>query len=212
MLEATEYVPATEKRGGLIRAVQTPLGFFALAMLVLETVLGGLLYSGMLDHSPKSQLALAVGIAASLILLIVAVSVIALVRPEALGTSDVVDLDASEKEAAFVKKAVSGNWKWTVTEIGAAGRAHFRETGKNLAISGDYVLDDNKNGHWNARHIIITNNKLIYIFRSGINGPLGFTDLDLIWDDKKEKVVRMNGGWGVVGMVSSGNIVFERLA
>jgi hypothetical protein len=66
----------TEGRGALIAAVTTPLGFFALVALVLDGVLMGLAASDSLSiWVPLGVLAL----------LIVAVFVIVLYRPEALG-------------------------------------------------------------------------------------------------------------------------------
>lgn len=67
-------------RTGIIRAVQTPLGFFVLVVLVVEAILGGLAYS---SNVPNNTYAL-FGMIGILFVLIMVVAFMAYYRPEAL--------------------------------------------------------------------------------------------------------------------------------
>ncbi len=67
-------------RTGIIQAVQTPLGFFVLVVLVVEAILGGLAHSG---SAPNNTYAL-FGMIGILFVLIMVVALMAYYRPEAL--------------------------------------------------------------------------------------------------------------------------------
>ncbi|MDP6636654.1 MAG: hypothetical protein QGG42_17280 [Phycisphaerae bacterium] len=67
-------------RSGIIRAVQTPLGFFVLVVLVVEVILGVLVHS---SSAPINTYAL-FGVIGILLILIVIVALLAYYRPEAL--------------------------------------------------------------------------------------------------------------------------------
>ncbi|MDR8394537.1 hypothetical protein NC796_25555 [Aliifodinibius sp. S!AR15-10] len=67
---------------GIIDAVQTPLGFFSLIVLVIEAILGSLI--GLNAVSESNQTFLLIAMVSIIILLIVIVSTIAWKKPEAL--------------------------------------------------------------------------------------------------------------------------------
>ncbi len=66
-------------RTGIIRTVQTPLGFFVLVVLVVEAILGGIAYS-----SNKNNTYALFGMIVILFVLIMVVAFLAYYRPEAL--------------------------------------------------------------------------------------------------------------------------------
>jgi len=67
-------------RTAIIRAVQTPLGFFVLVVFVVEAILGGIGYS---SNAPNNSYAL-FGMIGILLVLILVVAFMAVYRPEAL--------------------------------------------------------------------------------------------------------------------------------
>lgn len=70
----------SQSRTGIIRTVQTPLGFFVLVVLVVEAILGGIALAG---NPPDSTYAL-FGMTGVLIVLVAVVALMACYRPEAL--------------------------------------------------------------------------------------------------------------------------------
>jgi hypothetical protein len=68
-------------RRNLIEAIKTPLGFFSLVVLVIESLLGGLAIASAPGADRMSLVKLIVGI---LVLIIILVAVISWFRPEAL--------------------------------------------------------------------------------------------------------------------------------
>ena len=74
-----------ENKIGVINAVNSPLGFFTLVVLVIESTLGFLVYKDKVDDSSI----IITGMLLLLFCLVAVVSLIAYKRPEALGVSQI---------------------------------------------------------------------------------------------------------------------------
>ena len=79
-MDNQEKAQISSNRVGIIRTVQTPLGFFVLVVLVVEVILGGIAY----DSSGLNSTLALVGIVGILLILIAVVAFMAYYRPEAL--------------------------------------------------------------------------------------------------------------------------------
>ena len=69
-----------ESRINIITAIQTPLGFFVLVVLIVETIFGVIASFSDVDH----RTFLIIGMFGLIILLVLIVAIIAVYRPEAL--------------------------------------------------------------------------------------------------------------------------------
>ena len=151
-------------RVGIIKTVHTPLGFFVLVVLVVETIFGAL--AGTSEGAAATMTV--VGMLLIMLSLIAVVAYLGYKRPEALrGVRPRTDAVVAQDELRSFCQRVAGRW-WSfradVDSLGFVGIAPDETTGTVIVSGRSYDPDGNLVTVWDttASCINLKGNKLYY--------------------------------------------------
>lgn len=158
-------------------------------------------------------------IAAYFIIFLAVIKLFKVIQPDEINK-----IIEKEKRNKKIMEIISGNWDFDANfqdENGAPkmvqGTASLNPDsidGK-LNITGNWKDESgNPIGNWDADEIILTDHDLIYHYSVPAIGDkpssTGVSKLIFNYDDKRKKILSMNGNWGVLGRDYNGTMTWKR--
>jgi hypothetical protein len=221
--EGIERVPPSGKRRvSIIEAVQTPLGFFVLVVLIVEVI-----FALACNYYHQYQKEIVYSMIALIFFLILIVAGLACYRPGALfglprqEDPEITKIRENFREVEAVVDKVIGTWKFTneYTPEGqqekeqTTGFCEIRKGKYGIYINGTWYAADGKHGNWTAKQVFINDDGMIFIYelpRGLVEVILGVGQVRFMYDREGSVVSKMTGHWAVIGSKTYGQAEFER--